>query len=92
MWCQNTKLPKRGWVSGDVKKMGALIVSSEFNPKLSSVNEKLLFKRNTNMAEKTAGFLEKGITCFVIVGAAHIIGYKGIIELLKSKGYTVRQL
>lgn len=44
------------------------------------------------MAEKKAGFLEKGITCFVIVGAAHIIGYKGIIELLESKGYTVRQL
>ncbi|MBP1745595.1 MAG: TraB family, partial [Deltaproteobacteria bacterium] len=29
---------------------------------------------------------------FVIVGAGHLVGKRGIVELLKNKGYGVEQL
>ncbi|MCP4150559.1 MAG: TraB/GumN family protein, partial [bacterium] len=28
----------------------------------------------------------------VIVGAAHMVGEKGLIQLLKNKGYSLKQL
>jgi uncharacterized protein YbaP (TraB family) len=28
----------------------------------------------------------------VVVGAAHLVGKQGVLELLKAKGYTVEQL
>jgi len=31
-------------------------------------------------------------TYFVVVGAAHLLGDKGIIQLLKDRGYSVEQL
>jgi uncharacterized protein YbaP (TraB family) len=31
-------------------------------------------------------------TCFVIVGAGHLVGDRGIVEILKRKGYLVEQL
>jgi uncharacterized protein YbaP (TraB family) len=44
------------------------------------------------MADKIAGFLKSKDTYFVVVGAAHLAGKQGIIELLKGKGYKVEQL
>lgn len=41
---------------------------------------------------KAKGYLNAGGSYFVIVGAGHIIGERGIVELLKSKGYIVEQL
>jgi uncharacterized protein YbaP (TraB family) len=31
-------------------------------------------------------------TVFVVVGAAHLVSEKGIIELLRGKGYSVLQM
>ena len=44
----------------------------------------LYTERNINMTEKIEKFLKKQGTYFVVVGAAHLIGKKGIIELLKK--------
>jgi hypothetical protein len=53
---------------------------------------KLLDDRNVKMAEKIDGYLkEKGPT-FVCVGAAHLVGEKGLVKLLTAKGYKVEQV
>ena len=44
------------------------------------------------MVEKIEGYLEEDETYFVIIGAGHLVGKKGIIEILEDKGYTVKQL
>jgi hypothetical protein len=44
------------------------------------------------MAQKIDGYLKTSGTYFVVVGAAHLLGDKGIIQLLKDKGYSVEQL
>jgi len=36
--------------------------------------------------------LEESETTLVVVGAAHLVGKEGVIELLKARGYTVEQL
>jgi len=55
------------------------------------VYEKLLYERNNTMATRIEGFLKAGGRYFVVVGAGHLVGKKGIIELLKKKGYPVEQ-
>ena len=44
------------------------------------------------MASKIEDFLKTTETLFVIVGAGHLVGEKGIVEILKAKGYVVEQM
>jgi uncharacterized protein YbaP (TraB family) len=45
------------------------------------------------MSEKINDYLQTDKTYFVVVGAAHIIGKDGILDLLfKLKKYSIKQL
>jgi hypothetical protein len=35
--------------------------------------------------------LKRSTPCFVIVGAAHIVGPQGLLALLRQRGYQVEQ-
>jgi uncharacterized protein len=48
----------------------------------------LLAGRNVTMAERATPLLEKG-SAFIAVGALHLSGKGGLIELLRAKGYQV---
>jgi uncharacterized protein len=48
----------------------------------------LIDKRNIIMAKRAAKYLDKG-NAFVAVGALHLPGQKGVIELLRKSGYKV---
>ena len=52
--------------------------------------ESFLNLRNHNMANRMVPYLDKGKTMFVAVGAAHLLGEEGVLELLRKKGYTVK--
>ena len=81
------------WKSGAVEKMESTVTRSlAEDRRFYTIYDKLLYKRNRNMAQKIEGYLKTNGTYFVIVGAAHLLGDKGIIELLKGKGYSVEQL
>lgn len=51
--------------------------------------EKFLYKRNEIQAHSIDTIIKKN-SLFAAVGAAHLAGPRGIIELLRKKGYTVR--
>jgi len=53
--------------------------------------EKFLYRRNQDMVSKIESYLKTGGTYFVVIGAAHLIGEKGIIQILKAKGHKVQQ-
>jgi uncharacterized protein YbaP (TraB family) len=53
---------------------------------------KLFEERNLRMTSKIDGYLNSDGSYFVIVGAGHLVGKRGIIELIKSKGSVVEQL
>ena len=83
----------QAWISGDTKSMESLLTKSLSEDKtLSAIFEKLIFERNRRMVSKIEDFLRTKGTYFVIVGAGHLVGSQGIIELLRGKGYLLEQL
>jgi uncharacterized protein len=49
----------------------------------------LLYKRNIIMAERLSDMADQGTICAAI-GAGHLAGGKGVLRLLKKKGYIVK--
>ena len=54
----------------------------------SAFEETMVTARNHTMAERAAPFIEEG-GAFIAVGALHLPGEEGVIELLSKKGYRV---
>jgi len=83
----------QAWASGDTKGVESIIIRSLVEDKrLSPIYEKLIYERNRSMASKIEDYLKTKETYFVVVGAGHLVGSQGIIELLKGKGFVVEQL
>ncbi|MGZ3577701.1 MAG: TraB/GumN family protein [Syntrophales bacterium] len=81
------------WKSGATEKMESTMTKSlTEDGRFYTIYDKLIYKRNSNMAQKIDGYLNTNKTYFVVVGAAHLLGDKGIIQLLKAKGHSVEQL
>lgn len=81
------------WKTGDADLMDAVVTRDEKqHPELKPVMEKLLYDRNVGMAEKIAEYLKSGKQYFVVVGAGHLVGPRGLVALLKQKGFTVEQV
>ena len=55
-------------------------------------NDKMITERNINMADVADGYMKDGKKVFFVVGAAHVCGDGGIIDLLEEKGYTVNRM
>ena len=80
------------WSAGDVQGMEEVIYRSRDEyPKLLPVYDILVTRRNRTLADAIEGILRKGESCFIVVGAAHLVGKDGILERLRRKGYKVEQ-
>jgi len=82
------------WKDGNADQMDNLIIKEPLqeHPELLPVYQKMFFNRNKRMINKIKHFLEAEQTYFVVVGSGHLIGEKGIVNLLKDAGYSVNQL
>jgi uncharacterized protein YbaP (TraB family) len=81
------------WASGDTAGMESILQRSVIEDKgMASVYDKLLYDRNRNMVSKIEDYLKTGENHFVVVGAAHLLGEKGVINLLRQKGYRIEQM
>jgi uncharacterized protein len=81
------------YVSGDIAKIMPLVknvapqgVGSAQDD--SSFEEVMIDTRNVTMAQRSVPFLEKG-NAFIAVGALHLPGEKGLVNLLSKAGYTL---
>ena len=54
--------------------------------------QRLLVERNRNWLPKLEALFVRPGHAFVVVGAAHLVGPDGLLEMLKAKGYTVEQM
>jgi uncharacterized protein YbaP (TraB family) len=83
----------QAWKSGDMQAMEAIVAKSpREDPRLVPIYEKLINDRNRKMASKIEDYLKGNGSYFVVVGAGHLLGGKGIVETLRQKGYRVEQL
>ncbi len=84
------------FLSGDEKKIEDLILSVSLPDKgavADIISERLIYERNEKMAKKIEQLHSTGKIHFVVVGAAHFVGKRGIIELLKKSGkYKIRKI
>ena len=85
----------RYWKQGDVAGMNKLLFEDALSdyPAFSDIYQRLFYDRNNKMAAKIENMLkqQQGIY-FVVVGSGHLIGEKGIVSLLKDKGYQLKRL
>ena len=91
---KNKELIKRlhaAYVSGDPEALQK-IMDEQSDLGSKSLTKKLLDDRNVVMASKVEEYLKGNDPVFVVVGAAHIVGDKGVARLLRDKGYKVEQV
>jgi len=83
----------RFWKQGDVAQMSKLLFEDALNeyPAFSSIYDSLIYARNRQMAKKIEDMLSTKGVYFVVVGSAHLIGDKGIVDALIDKGYEVER-
>lgn len=80
---------QQAYISGDTGSFEKLVMEEESGPK--SLMKKLLDDRNVTMAQRVEQYLKGKDQSFVVVGAGHIVGDKGIVKLLEAKGYHVER-
>jgi uncharacterized protein YbaP (TraB family) len=78
------------YLSGDVELLARL--AKQENDMPDAMAKKFVDDRNVTMAERIASYLKGTEACFVVVGALHVIGDKGIVRLLQDRGYKVERV
>jgi uncharacterized protein len=67
--------------------------TEDLPPELAREYDDMLYTaRNRGMADKVVAMLEGNAPTFVAVGAGHLLGPTGLVELLQAKGYKLRKL
>lgn len=81
------------WTQGAADKLAALNNSTTMKDTADerAFERRLNADRNPRMADRLEKCLQATDACFMVVGAAHVVGSEGIIKLLQSRGYRVEQ-
>ena len=85
------KRTQAAYVAGDPDALQK-VMDEQDDVGSKSLEKKLLDDRNVTMTAKMEEYLKGKDPIFVVVGAAHIVGDKGIAQLLRDKGYKVEQV
>lgn len=80
----------QSWAKGDTGAVEQLLHGGA--KEFPELHRKLFTERNRRWLPQIEKFIEQGGNAMVVVGAAHLVGKDGVIELLKQKGYKVEQL
>jgi hypothetical protein len=81
------------WQAGDAQGLNSLINESfQSSPFDQRVYQMLFVNRNLAMTRKIEDMMSSGQTHFVVVGAGHLVGEQGIVQMMRQKGYAVEQL
>ena len=82
----------RAWREGDAKALETVLMQQlREHPETLPVYEKLFFSRNRTMVARIEQLMKENKRLFVVIGAGHLVGKEGVVELLRRKGYRVEQ-
>ncbi len=77
------------WQTGDTDKLYEILFKSfQAHP---GIEDRLLNRRNRNWIRQIKKMLKTPKNTMVIVGAGHLLGPEGMVELLRQEGYEVKQ-
>ena len=79
------------WRSGDAQGLSELFVE-DMKVEAPALYDTLLLERNLKWIPQIHRMLQDADTEFVLVGAAHIVGENGLLDLLSQEGYEINQL
>jgi uncharacterized protein YbaP (TraB family) len=81
------------WRTGDADGLDAMLSesSAKENADERAFDRRLREERNPHMADRLEECLHSTDSCFMVVGAAHVIGKEGIVSLMRQRGYQVEQ-
>jgi uncharacterized protein YbaP (TraB family) len=79
------------WRSGDAQGLSELFVE-DMKVEAPALYDTLLLQRNLKWIPQIDRMLQDADTEFVLVGAAHIVGENGLLDLLSQEGYEINQL
>jgi uncharacterized protein YbaP (TraB family) len=81
------------WGNGDREAMEQLIFEGLVEyPDLEPYYTVSLDERNYGMLEKIENYLASNDTYFIVVGAGHLVGEEGLLQLLEDRGYKLEQV
>ncbi|MDF7806707.1 TraB/GumN family protein [Pontiellaceae bacterium B12219] len=78
------------WENGDLETLGKLMAESFAG--YPELYEKFITARNRNWVKQLGKMIKDDQVYMVVVGAGHLPGDEGVINLLKKKGFSVEQL
>ena len=79
----------KAWADGDTKALEVLMLGAFLES--PEIYERLVVERNRNWIPTVDTCLEQNANCFIVVGAAHLVGPHAIPAMLQKKGYKVTQ-
>jgi uncharacterized protein YbaP (TraB family) len=86
---QNLNDIVRAWTNGDDALLAKLLLAGMME--YPEIHQKIVVERNRRWLPEIEKSLQQGSEAMIVVGAAHLVGKDGIVELLKAKGYGVEQ-
>lgn len=78
-----------GWETGDAQSLEKLLL--EAMKESPALYKRLLTERNQRWAPKIEEWARGNKSTIIIVGAGHLVGEGGVVQLLSRKGFKVRQ-
>lgn len=77
------------WARGDTRQLETVLLGSmKSSPALY---KSMLVDRNASWVPSVEACVNEKTSCFVVVGAAHLIGDDSLVAMLQRKGYKVEQ-
>ncbi|WP_018249930.1 TraB/GumN family protein [Orenia marismortui] len=81
------------WEKGDFENLQQYFLNTrQEHPEFEKLYTQFWDKRNQAMASKIEGYLNSNKNYFILVETGHLLGAKGILNLLKNKNYKITEL
>ncbi|MBW2251670.1 MAG: TraB/GumN family protein [Deltaproteobacteria bacterium] len=77
------------WKNGDVKKLDSFITASLKD--FPELYDRWFTSRNKRWLAEIKKLIGKNENVFIVVGAGHLVGKDGLVELLRKQNYNIRQ-
>jgi uncharacterized protein YbaP (TraB family) len=81
---------KDAWMTGDVRALDDLL--NQGMKDVPTLFAKLVTDRNAAWIPKIEEMVKSRDDALIVVGAGHLVGKNGVVELLRAKGYAVDQM